>query len=336
MAQGKVTASSLMLRHQPNTSTNIIDTLPTGTLVYIVKTVAGGNYSFGSGTRNDWLEVTTSEKKGFVAAAFVASISSPPTPSSIQEIRGVWIGSHFNSTVLTSPANITNALNFLQANGFNTVFPAVWNRGLTAFPSQVMKQNGFPEQDPAYAGFDPLREIVNQGKSLGMAVIPWFEYGFAASPDPNGGHILLKKPQWSAIDSSGGKVRHGDLTWMNSLNPEVQQFMLDLITEVIQTYDVDGIQGDDRLPAMPFNGGYDTATKAQFKAKFGRDPLLPKKDNKGKETSAGQDDVWVRFRADKLTQYLETIFKQVKATKPTCAVFMAPAAFRHWCSLIRA
>jgi uncharacterized lipoprotein YddW (UPF0748 family) len=103
--------------------------------------------------------------------------------------------------------------------------------------------------------------------------------------------------------------------------------MLDLIIEVIQTYDVDGIQGDDRLPALPFNGGYDPVTKAQFKAKFGRDPLPPKKDSKREETSEGQDDLWVKFRANKLTQYLETLFKQVKATKSTCAVFMSPAAF---------
>lgn len=327
MAQGKVTASSLLLRDQPNTSAKIIDTLPTGTLVDIVKTLSGGTYPVGSGTRNDWLELTTSGKKGFVAAAFVASITSPLTSSSIQEIRGVWISSHFNSTVLTSPANITNALNFLQVNGFNTVFPAVWNRGFTAFPSEVMASNGFPKQDPGYGGFDPIKEIIAQGKSLGMAVIPWFEYGFAASPDVAGGHILQTKPQWSALDSAGDKVHHGGLTWMNSLDPEVQQFMLDLVLEVIQKYDVDGIQGDDRLPAMPFSGGYDPPTKAQFKAKFGRDPLPPKKDNKGKETSAGQDDVWMRFRADKLTQYLETLFKQVKATRSTCAVFMAPAAF---------
>jgi uncharacterized lipoprotein YddW (UPF0748 family) len=327
MAQGKVTASSLNLRDNPDTSAKQIQSLSTGTLVDIVKTVAGGNYPFGSGTRNDWLQVTVSGNNGFVAAAFVTSVTSPPISSSIKELRGVWIGSHFNSSVLTSSVSITNALNFLQANGFNTVFPAVWNRGFTAFPSQVMENNRFPKQDPGYGGFDPIKEIVAQGKSLGMAVIPWFEYGFAASPDLDGGHILQTKPQWSALDSSGNKVRHGGLTWMNSLDPEVQQFMLDLITEVIQTYDVDGIQGDDRLPAMPFNAGYDTATKAQFKAKFGRDPLPPKKDSKGKETSVGQDDVWVKFRANKLTQYLETLFNQVKATKATCAVFMAPTAF---------
>ena len=233
-----------------------------------------------------------------------------------QEIRGVWIVSHFNSPVLRSPTNINNALDFLQINGFNTVFPAVWNRGLTAFPSQVMERHGFPKQDPAYLGFDPLQEIVNQGKNRGIVVIPWFEYGFAASPVADGGHILQTKPQWSALDSSGNKVRHGGLTWMNSLDPDVQQFMLDLVLEVIQKYDVTGIQGCDRFPAMPFNGGYDPVTKALFKDKFGKNP-----------PTNGKNSVWVKFRADILTQFLSQLYCQVKNIKSNCLVSIAPAPF---------
>jgi uncharacterized lipoprotein YddW (UPF0748 family) len=316
MAQEKVTASSLRLRDQPNTSANIINTLPTGTLVDIIKTVTGGNYPFRSGTRNDWKEVTVGGHNGFVAAAFVTSITSPPTSSSIKEIRGVWILSHFNSPVLTSPSSITNALDFLQLQGFNIVFPAVWNRGFTAFPSQVMQRNGFPKQDTAYGSFDPLQEIIVQGQSRGMAVIPWFEYGFAASPAADGGHILQTKPQWSALDSTGNKVQHGGLTWMNSLDPEVQQFMLDLVIEVIQTYNVIGIQGCDRFPAMPFNGGYNPAIKAQFAAKFGTNPP-----NNGKQAQ------WVQFRADILTQYLSELYNEVKNTKSDCIVSISPSPF---------
>ena len=47
---------------------------------------------------------------------------------------------------------------------------------------------------------------------------------------------------------------------MNAIHPEVQQFLLDMVQEVIRSYDVDGIQGDDRLPAMPSEGGYSRYT----------------------------------------------------------------------------
>jgi uncharacterized lipoprotein YddW (UPF0748 family) len=103
---------------------------------------------------------------------------------------------------------------------------------------------------------------------------------------------------------------------MNSLNLEVQQFMLDLVIEVIQKYDVDGIQGDDRFPDMPFNAGYDNETVSEYNIKYGTNPPIN-----------GKDPVWIKFRADKLTQYLETLYKEVKRVKPTCTVFMAPAVF---------
>lgn len=236
----------------------------------------------------------------------------------IQEIRGIWIVNHSHSSVLTSKNEIITALDFLQDKGFNTVFPAIWNRGFTAFPSEVMANYGFPKHDPFYAAmnFDPLQEIVNQAQMRKMAVIPWFEYGFAASADANGGHILEIKPQWAARNQEGKNVIHGSLTWMNSLDAEVQQFMLNLILEVVRKYDIDGVQGDDRLPALPFTGGYDINTKNLFKAKFGTEP-----------PADGKNTRWVKFRADILTQFLENLFKQIKRTKPNVIVSLAPAVF---------
>lgn len=313
MTQGIVTASSLTFRTQPNTNADKIDGLPTGTIVDIIKTLAGGDYSFSGIIRNDWHEVTVDNQQGFVAAAFIKLTNSPPIPFSTSEIRAVWIVDHSHSPVLRSATNITNAVKFLKEHGFNTIFPAVWNRGFTAFPSKVMQNHGFPKQDPGYGGFDPVAEIIQQGKAEGMAVLPWFEYGFAASPYVDGGHILTAKPEWSALDINGNKVQHGGLTWMNSLNSEVQQFMLDLILEVIEKYpDADGIQGCDRFPAMPFNGGYDEDTKA----KFGSSP--PRN---------GKEPRWVQFRCDLLTQYLKRLVEEIRRVKSNCVISMSPSPY---------
>jgi uncharacterized lipoprotein YddW (UPF0748 family) len=234
------------------------------------------------------------------------------------EIRGVWIANRPHSPVLESAENIREALDFLQQFGFNTVFPVVWNQGFTLFPSQVMASQGFPEQNPFYAAknFDPLAEIVKQANSRKMAVIPWFEYGFAASAIENGGHILTTKPHWAALGKDGKVVHHGGLTWMNSLDPEVQDFMQEMILEVVKNYAVTGIQGDDRLPALPFNGGYDLDTKNRFKQKFGTMPPQTEKNER-----------WVQFRADILTDFLRRLFQQVKAVNPNLVVSMAPAVY---------
>ena len=56
---------------------------------------------------------------------------------------------------------------------------------------------------------------------------------------------------------------------MNGFDPEVQDFIMSLIMEVVLKYDIKGIQGDDRLPAMPTLAGYDNYTSSLYKAKFG-------------------------------------------------------------------
>jgi uncharacterized lipoprotein YddW (UPF0748 family) len=91
---------------------------------------------------------------------------------------------------------------------------------------------------------------------------------------------------------------------MNALNPDVQAFMRDLILEVAQNYDVDGIQGDDRLPAFPVEG-FDQDAANQFNRKHGHFP------------TGAKDDKWVRFRADILTQFLKELCEQVRQVGKT-------------------
>ncbi|MBE9169624.1 family 10 glycosylhydrolase [Pleurocapsales cyanobacterium LEGE 06147] len=236
----------------------------------------------------------------------------------MEEIRGVWIPNRPHSQVLASRQNIAEAMNFLQQKGFNSVFPVVWNRGYTLFLSQVMGEYNLPSIEPFYAqqNRDPLAEVVIEAHKRNIAVIPWFEYGFAASHLPDGGHILQQKSSWTAIDKDGARVKHGGLVWMNGLNPEVQQFMLKLIIEVVKKYDVEGIQGCDRLPALPVAGGYDRETSQRFQAQFGKKPPVNP-----------QNRQWRQWRADLLTNFLARLYQQVKAIKPKAIVSLSPAVY---------
>ncbi len=236
----------------------------------------------------------------------------------LSPIRGVWIPNLPHSQVLASPDNIARAMNFLAEYGFNTVFPVVWNQGYTLYPSEVMKNYGFPTISPIFAdkNFDPLAILITEANQRNITVIPWFEYGFAASPRDDGGHLLQAKPHWASLDQHGKMVKHGSLIWMNSLNPEVQEFILALILEVAQNYQVAGIQGDDRLPALPYNGGYEAETQTQYKLTTGRKPPL---DNKNRK--------WVQWRADILTNFLADIYQQIKSINQDLIVAISPAVY---------
>lgn len=171
----------------------------------------------------------------------------------MEEIRGVWISNFDISPVLTSKQKIAEAMDFLKQMGFNVVFPVVWNKGYTLFRSKVMRDTFNVDIDPRL-GRDALAEVVEEAHRVGIKVIPWFEYGFACSHDKDGEHILQTKPQWRVRMPNGTLLKSGGLTWMNALNLEVQEFMHSLVVEVVNNYDVDGIQGDDRLPAFPVEG----------------------------------------------------------------------------------
>ncbi|WP_026098571.1 glycoside hydrolase family 10 protein [Kamptonema formosum] len=232
------------------------------------------------------------------------------------ETRGVWL-TNTDSKVLTSRQRIAEAMDFLADTGFNVVFPVVWNKARTLYPSPVMRETFGVEIDPLYAGRDPLAELIEEAGRHRLAVIPWFEYGFASSYNLNGGHMLAKKPEWAARDITGKLLKKNGFEWMNALDPEVQKFLLSLVVEVASNYDIDGIQGDDRMPAFPCEGGYDSATVDRYCKAFNCNPPHNPKDPQ-----------WVQWRADILTDFLAHLYREVKSAKPNLIVSLAPSIYK--------
>lgn len=234
------------------------------------------------------------------------------------ETRGIWITTT-DSQVLDTSENIAQAMKFLAQTGFNVVMPVVWNKGMTLYPSQVMKETMGVSINPAYQGRDPLAELIESAHRHNLLVIPWFEYGFVSSYQQNGGLLLAKKPEWKAVDQRGNLLKKNGFEWMNALDPNVQNFLRDLVLEVVQNYEIDGIQGDDRMPAFPCEGGYDSQTAEQYYQIFHQSPPQNCKDPQ-----------WMQWRADILTEFLASLYQEIKAIKPDCSISMAPNIYK-WC-----
>ncbi|BAZ49129.1 hypothetical protein NIES4103_17400 [Nostoc sp. NIES-4103] len=230
------------------------------------------------------------------------------------ELRGVWL-TNIDSDVLFERDRLKNALQRLDELNFNTVYPAVWNWGYTLYPSKVAGKviGRSLDPTPGLQGRDMLQEIVTEGHKKGLTVIPWFEFGFMAPADS----LLAKnRPQWLTSRSNGTKIiKEGthDRVWLNPFRPDVQQFIQDLIVEIVKNYDVDGIQFDDHF-GLPSELGYDAYTVALYK-----------KEHRGKAPSKNpQDPEWVRWRANKITDFMKRVFTAIKANKKDCLVSVAP------------
>ncbi|AFZ12464.1 protein of unknown function DUF187 [Crinalium epipsammum PCC 9333] len=231
------------------------------------------------------------------------------------EIRGIWLTTTA-SQVLNSKQNIASAMDFLAQTGFNVVFPVVWNNGVTTYPSRVMRETFGIEINPQFKGRDPLAELIVEARRVGIAVIPWFEYGFASSYSRNGGEIIAKKPEWAARDYAGNLLSKNGFEWLNAFDIDVQNFLLSLFLEVVKNYEIAGIQGDDRFPALPSEGGYDLKTVELYRQQFNQ---LPPQDS--------QDPQWLQWRADILSNFLTRLYQEVININPNLIISMAPSAY---------
>ena len=241
----------------------------------------------------------------------------PPTPVwDVNAMRGVWITTTA-STALDNNDNILQTVDNCKKAGINNIFLVVYNNARTIYPSDVMFKLTGNRQLEKFQGRDPLKEMITAAKTAGIKVHAWFEYGFSSSYSAQGGSIIAAKPKWAARDQNGALVVKNGFDWLNAFDPEVQQYMIDLFKEVVSKYEVDGVQGDDRLPALPSSAGYDDYTIAQYKLE--NNGALPPTNIK--------DAGWLNWRAKKLNAFMKRLHKEMKTMKPGIQVTMSPSAY---------
>jgi uncharacterized lipoprotein YddW (UPF0748 family) len=231
-------------------------------------------------------------------------------------LRGAWVTTAA-STALDSRDNIKQCVQTCKAAGINNIFMVVYNNGRTIYPSTVMTNLiGKPILE-RFAGRDPLQEMIDEARTVGIKVHAWFEYGFSSSYSANGGDIVAAKPNWAAKTSSGALVVKNGFDWLNAFHPEVQDYLISLFKEVATKYNIDGVQGDDRLPANPSTAGYDAYTTALYQS-----------ENAGALPPANNLDAgWINWRAKKLNGFLKRLRTEVKSVKSSLFFSMSPSPY---------
>lgn len=193
---------------------------------------------------------------------------SPPV-----EGRGVWHRpvEKNNEEIAATVARLANA-------GFNMIFlETIW-RGETIYPGFITQQK------KEFAGFDPLRTFIDEGKKRGIEVHAWIHTFFVgylgADEDTSSGPILLKHPDWQLVKRNGSKVSSAEpgYLYVNPAHPDAQDHIASLYREVRSNYpDLAGIQMDYiRYPVnvpLEESSDYSTVSRDRFRTQFGVDPL---------------------------------------------------------------
>lgn len=236
------------------------------------------------------------------------TIPQAPRP----EIRGVWLTLN-DLDVMKDPTKVQNAMDQLARLNFNTIYPVVWNSGYVTYPSAVAQQQDIqPFVYRGSDGHDILADVVDRAHGRGLLVVPWFEFGFMTPPTSE---LAVNHPEWLTQQRNGEQTSMsgaGEVAWLNPFHPQVQQFITNLVLEVVTQYNVDGIQFDDNM-SLPREFGYDTYTRALYKRETKKDvPNNP------------ADQAWMRWRANKITAFMTQLKKAVSARKPNAIFSISP------------
>ena len=189
------------------------------------------------------------------------------------ELRGVWVASVINIdwpskkglSVESQKREYIQILENVKKWNMNAVFVQVKPVGDAFYPSKYAPWSEYLTGTQGInPGYDPLKFMVDEAHKRGIEFHAWFNpYRLTM----NGGieklssnNIGRKKPEWTVM--YGGKL------YLNPGIPEVNNYVVDSIMEVVKNYDIDGVHMDDYF--YPYKvKGQEYPDSTQYK-KYGR------------------------------------------------------------------
>ncbi len=236
------------------------------------------------------------------------------------EIRAMWLD---RGTIVKakSEEDLAKIFDRIAEAGINTVFFETINASYPLYPSKIA-----PEQNPLTVGWDPLKAAVKLAHERKMELHAWTWIFAAANQGHNKvmgqpidylGPVLSRHPDWGITDKEGNAFDRGPQfkkAFYDPANPEVQQYILNLLEEISSNYEVDGIHIDYiRYPFQDskFNQtfGYSAVSRQLFKDMMGVDPISI-------SASSPLWSQWTAFRMHQVDSFVATLSSSLKQKHP--------------------
>lgn len=227
-----------------------------------------------------------------------------------------------NMTPAEQRAELVTMLDNAAAMGLNAIILHVRLAGDALYPTPYAPWSVFLSGEsgvgpqPAY---DPLAFAVEEAHARGIQLHAWFNPFRAMLPNFAGqaalSHVTKKHPEWIR--------KYGSQTWIDPGDPAARKFVLETILDVAKRYDVDGIHLDDYF--YPYREAR-TVTKRVRGKRVRTSVEIPFPDDKtwkkfGRAQGYTDRDDWRRHNID---EFVESLYKGVKAIKPAMPVGISP------------
>jgi len=261
-------------------------------------------YAEKSGTFSDERDYMRNILLCFILSTCATSLwaSNPPAT----EVRAVWLTTNYG---LDWPTNRTSheaqkreliqILDNLQKHHFNTVMFQVRSRGEVMYPSSLEPLSSLIiPAGPGQPLFDPLAFAVEECHKRGMEIHAWMV------TYPLGGERHVRSLGERSVTRKQPTLakRFRGEWFLDPGNPRTDDYLISLVMEVVENYDVDGIHFDyirypDNRGRFPDDGMYRLHGKGKTRA---------------------------QWRRDNITRFVIKVYDRVKEAKPWVQVSSAP------------
>lgn len=284
-----------------------------------LKNVEGFHEAY-KGRRFSEADDNLSKARTNFAQAFGQSMPVRPV-----EARSVWLD---RGTIVATknPRGMADLFEKLKSAGINIVYFETNNAGFAMFPSNIAEQN------PETKGWDPLGTAVNEAKKRGMEIHAWMWIFAKGNTRHNpiigrdadyAGPVLTKHDfNWALATASGALVPPKQHEyWIDASNPQCRKYVKDEIAEVINRYQVDGIQLD--YIRYPFNNkgsecGFNWLSRTRFEQESGLS--LDLLDDKTRE-------LFIAWKTHQVNQLVKEVSDMVRSQRPKLRISAAVYAF---------
>ena len=226
------------------------------------------------------------------------------------EIRAAWVttvyGLDWPQTRANTPAGIqqqkkelVEILDQLKTANFNTILFQTRARSDVFYPSSIEPfSNMLTGKTGKHPGYDPLAFAIEECHKRGMECHAWMvtiPLGTRKHIAAQGQHAITQKHKGICVFYRGEY-------YLNPGHPDTKKYLMSLVREVVEKYDVDGVHFDYlRYPEH---------------AKHFPDKAQYRKHGKGRSLT--------QWRRDNITEIVRHIYKEVKAIKPWIKVSSSP------------
>ncbi len=245
------------------------------TTVYVDQTTNGsqwyslGSYSFPASGGSVVLSNHSSTSGKAVIADAVKLVRSGTSYGDLYQ--GMWI--YAWGAGILSESQTNTMISTARDNYLNIIFPQVRKTG-DAYYISATEPRG-TNIDPTYE--DPLADILQKAHDTSGGkqfievhawIVPYRVWNTSLGDYPTS-HVLAEHPEWKNETYNGDTQDSGGNTYLDPGVPDAMDYVVDVVKEIVQNYDVDGIHFDYiRYPGNTW--GYNTTAINRFNTLYGK------------------------------------------------------------------